>query len=98
MTPARQGALDVVQLAVMMKKGRAGIRLEVLSDMSAAGRLERRLLQDTTTLGVRRTAVTRRTLDDKNPGGWVPAQKITVEEALTAYTATAAFASFESAR
>jgi predicted amidohydrolase YtcJ len=27
-------------------------------------------------------AVTRRTLDDKNPDGWVPAQKITVEEAL----------------
>ena len=35
-------------------------------------------------------AVTRRTLDDKNPGGWVPAQKITVEEALRAYTATGA--------
>ncbi len=40
-------------------------------------------------------AVTRRTLDDKNPGGWVPAQKITVEEAVRAYTATAAYASFE---
>jgi predicted amidohydrolase YtcJ len=40
-------------------------------------------------------AVTRRTLDDKNPGGWVPAQKITVEEALRAYTQTAAFASFD---
>src|SRR6185436_10686702 len=39
-------------------------------------------------------AVTRRTLDDKNPDGWVPAQRITVEEALTAYTHTAAFASF----
>jgi predicted amidohydrolase YtcJ len=31
-------------------------------------------------------AVTRRTLDDKNPDGWVPAQKITVEEAVRAYT------------
>ncbi|HEX8317866.1 amidohydrolase [Longimicrobium sp.] len=40
-------------------------------------------------------AVTRRTLDDRNPGGWVPEQKITVEEALRAYTATAAYASFE---
>jgi predicted amidohydrolase YtcJ len=40
-------------------------------------------------------AVTRRTLDDRNPGGWVPEQKITVEEALRAYTSTAAFASFE---
>jgi predicted amidohydrolase YtcJ len=43
-------------------------------------------------------AVTRRTLDDKNPGGWVPEQKITVEEALRAYTATAAFASFDEER
>jgi predicted amidohydrolase YtcJ len=32
-------------------------------------------------------AVTRRTLDGKNPGGWIPEQKITVEEALRAYTA-----------
>jgi len=30
-------------------------------------------------------AVTRRTLDDRNPGGWVPEQKITVGEALRAY-------------
>ena len=40
-------------------------------------------------------AVTRRTLDGKNPEGWVPEQKITVEEALKAYTVNAAYASFE---
>ena len=40
-------------------------------------------------------AVTRRTLDDRNPGGWVPAQRITVEEALRAYTSGGAYASFE---
>lgn len=40
-------------------------------------------------------AVTRRTLDDKNPGGWIPEQKITVEEALQAYTVNAARASFD---
>ncbi len=40
-------------------------------------------------------AVTRRTLDDKHPEGWVPAQKISVEEALRAYTVDAAFASFD---
>ena len=40
-------------------------------------------------------AVTRRTLDDKNPEGWVPEQKITVEQALYAYTRDAAFASFD---
>jgi uncharacterized protein (TIGR00299 family) protein len=58
----QDGALDVVQLAVMMKKGRAGMRLEVLCEPATAERLERRLLQDTTTLGVRRTAVSRRVL------------------------------------
>ncbi len=40
-------------------------------------------------------AVTRRTLDGENPEGWVPNQKITVEEALRAYTRDAAYASFE---
>jgi predicted amidohydrolase YtcJ len=40
-------------------------------------------------------AVTRRTLDDKNADGWVPEQKINVEEALRAYTIDAAYASFE---
>jgi predicted amidohydrolase YtcJ len=40
-------------------------------------------------------AATRRTLDDANPKGWVPEQKISVEEALRGYTADAAFASFE---
>lgn len=40
-------------------------------------------------------AVTRRTLDDKNPDGWIPEQRIRVEEALRGYTSDAAFASFE---
>ncbi len=40
-------------------------------------------------------AVTRRTLDDAHPDGWVPEQKITVEEALRAYTVEGAYASFD---
>jgi len=40
-------------------------------------------------------AVTRRTLDNKNDNGWIPEQKIAVEEALRAYTINAAYASFE---
>ena len=40
-------------------------------------------------------AVTRRTLDDRNPNGWVPEQKIGVEDALKAYTINGAFASFD---
>ena len=37
-------------------------------------------------------AATRRTLDGKNPQGWVPQQRITVAEAVHAYTVGAAFA------
>jgi predicted amidohydrolase YtcJ len=39
-------------------------------------------------------AVTRRTLDGKNPDGWVPGEKITVEEALRAYTSGNAYGVF----
>lgn len=40
-------------------------------------------------------AVTRATLDGKHPNGWFPEEKLTVEEALRAYTAGGAFAAFE---
>jgi predicted amidohydrolase YtcJ len=40
-------------------------------------------------------AVTRRTVDNKNPGGWIPEQKISVEEAIKCYTLNAAYTSFE---
>ena len=40
-------------------------------------------------------AATRRTLDEKRPGGWVPEEKISVEEALRAYTWGAAYAAFD---
>ncbi len=40
-------------------------------------------------------AVTRRTIDGKNPGGWFPEQRIGVTEALAAYTTGAAWAAFE---
>lgn len=44
-------------------------------------------------------AVTRRTLDGKKPGGWVPEEKISVEEAVRAYTANGAWVEFaESAK
>jgi predicted amidohydrolase YtcJ len=39
-------------------------------------------------------AVTRRTLDGKHSGGWVPEEKITVEEALRAYTGGNAYGVF----
>ncbi|MGH9430986.1 MAG: amidohydrolase [Terriglobia bacterium] len=39
-------------------------------------------------------AVTRATLDGKHPGGWFPEQRITLDEALRAYTQGSAFAEF----
>ncbi|MDB6027031.1 MAG: nfdA 3 [Verrucomicrobiales bacterium] len=41
-----------------------------------------------------KAAVTRQTLDGKHPDGWVPEQKISVEEAVHAYTVGSAYAEF----
>ena len=43
-------------------------------------------------------AVTRRTLDGLHPQGWVPTQRLTVEEALRAYTTAGAYAGFAEER
>jgi hypothetical protein len=40
-------------------------------------------------------AVTRATLDAKHPYGWIPQERITVEEALRAYTQGSAYAAFQ---
>src|SRR5215471_8331054 len=40
-------------------------------------------------------AVTRATLDGKNPGGWIPEEEITLPEAIEAYTVGSAFAEFQ---
>jgi predicted amidohydrolase YtcJ len=40
-------------------------------------------------------AVTRATLDGKNPDGWFPEQKLTVAEAVEAYTLGSAYAEFQ---
>ena len=45
-----------------------------------------------------KAAVTRQTLDGKYPEGWVPEQKISVGEALRAYTAGNAYATFDEAK
>ncbi len=56
------GALDVVLLPVLMKKGRPGTRIEVLAAPADADALERRLLRESTTIGVRRYSVERQAL------------------------------------
>ena len=45
-----------------------------------------------------RVAVTRTTPDGLPPGGWLPGERLTVEQALTAYTAGVGFQSFEDDR
>lgn len=40
-------------------------------------------------------AVTRRTSDNKNPNGWIPEEKISVEDAVRCYTINSAYAGFQ---
>jgi uncharacterized protein (TIGR00299 family) protein len=56
------GALDVTLLQTIMKKGRPGVRFEVLCRPADAARLEALLLRESSTIGVRRTEVSRRAL------------------------------------
>jgi uncharacterized protein (TIGR00299 family) protein len=56
------GALDVTLTPVVMKRGRAGTRLEVLVRPGDASRIESLLLVETTTIGVRQRLVHRRAL------------------------------------
>ena len=56
------GALDVVLIGTTMKKGRPGMRIEVLARLDDADRLEELILTTTTTIGVRRWVVERRAL------------------------------------
>ena len=57
------GALDVTLLHTLMKKGRPGVRIEVLCKPSDSPTLENLLLRESTTIGVRRTEVQRRALE-----------------------------------
>ena len=59
------GALDVVLLATTMKKGRQGTRVELLCRPADAERFEAMLLTETTSIGVRRSDVSRAVLARK---------------------------------
>lgn len=56
------GALDVTLLQTIMKKGRPGVRLEVLCTPERAAALEALLLRESSSIGVRRYTVQRRGL------------------------------------
>jgi pyridinium-3,5-bisthiocarboxylic acid mononucleotide nickel chelatase len=57
-----EGALDAVLVPITMKKGRQGTRIEVLCRPDDTERFEALLLRETTTIGVRRTEVSRSVL------------------------------------
>ena len=56
------GALDVVLSPTLMKKGRPGIRIDVLATAALAEPLENAIFAQTSSIGVRRTAVERHAL------------------------------------
>jgi uncharacterized protein (TIGR00299 family) protein len=59
------GALDVSWTPIQMKKNRPGIRVEVIAPLGLKEPLTRRLLKETTSIGVRYTHAMRRTLTRK---------------------------------
>ena len=75
------GALDVWTIPVGMKKGRTGVRVEVLARPGQADALELLLLRTTPTLGVRRHAVERRALPRRERTVHVDGQPIRVKTA-----------------
>jgi uncharacterized protein (DUF111 family) len=65
-----RGALDAWVAPVVMKKGRPGHLVGVLTTLATRDALVTALLEETTTLGVRETAVTRTELERR----WVPVE------------------------
>jgi pyridinium-3,5-bisthiocarboxylic acid mononucleotide nickel chelatase len=62
-TLLREGALDALLLTVAMKKGRPGLRLEVLTTAARLHDMERLVFRTTSTIGVRRWSVQRTVLE-----------------------------------
>jgi uncharacterized protein (TIGR00299 family) protein len=74
-----RGALDVVLLQTAMKKGRPGVRVEVLARPGDAAQLEVVLLTESTSIGVRRTLVDRRSLPRRTESVSVLGRSIAVK-------------------
>jgi len=75
------GAADVVLIPTIMKKGRPGTRVEVLSHLMTADQLESIMLSQSTTLGVRRTTVERTVLPRRTISVDVDGHRIAVKVA-----------------
>jgi uncharacterized protein (DUF111 family) len=76
------GALDVVLTPTVMKRGRPGVRVEVLCEEGTAAGLEGRLFTETTTLGVRRRRVERRALQRSMRDVLVDGHSVSVKVAV----------------
>ena len=77
-----EGALDVCLIPMQMKKGRPGTKLQVVCPEAAQDTLARRILTETTSLGVRhytvnRTLLKRRAVTVESPFGPVKAKEVT---------------------
>ena len=76
------GALDVTVIPTVMKRGRPGLRMEVLARPADAGPLEARLFRETTTIGVRRRTVERQALERATASVQVLGHSISVKVAV----------------
>ncbi|MDP1892124.1 MAG: nickel pincer cofactor biosynthesis protein LarC [Gemmatimonadaceae bacterium] len=74
------GALDVTLVQTLMKKGRPGVRVEVLCALTDADRLETLLLTESSSIGVRRVLVSRRALPRREITVTVAGQVIRLKE------------------
>lgn len=82
-TARRAGALDVVLMPTLMKKGRPGVRVEVLAPLALAEALQELLLEESTTLGVRRSLVERSALEREERKVEVLGHEVRVKVART---------------
>ena len=73
------GALDVTLLATTMKKGRPGVRIEILASPEDADALEELLLRESSTIGVRRYPVVRNILPREAKTVRIDGQEISVK-------------------
>jgi uncharacterized protein (TIGR00299 family) protein len=74
------GALDVTLVQTLMKKGRPGVRVEVLCALADADRLEGLLLSESSSIGVRRLLVSRRALPRREINVTVDGQVIRLKQ------------------
>jgi pyridinium-3,5-bisthiocarboxylic acid mononucleotide nickel chelatase len=76
------GALDVVVIPTVMKRGRPGMRVEVLVNPGAAAVVETVLFRETTTIGVRRRIVERTALARSSVSVAVHGHSVSVKVAV----------------